>query len=1133
MKSKKNGLDTIVEIETNQENLKELELQLVEFNNKINNIKEMTNSVHLLKKEIKKLEQHLPIYAYRSKILDYVQKNQIILIVAETGSGKSTQCVQYLSESGYADKKKIICTQPRSFAARTLAKRVSEEQLSIVGNEVGFQVSSEKKFNNDSKIVFMTGRTFLKNLIRDISIPDVSCVIIDEAHERSVDTDLILGYIQKAMDKRPDLKVIVTSATLDQELFSKYFNNCPVITIPGRVFPVETIYHSKPENEKDLIEDCVQLTLEIHKNRQGNSGDILVFLTCQEEIENAIQKITSYSYSLKNEIIVLPLHGKLPPDEQSLVLEPTPKGKRKIVFSTNVAESSVTIPGISYVIDSGMVKENFYDLQKNMSILEKQFISQCSAKQRKGRAGRTGPGIVHRMYSVDDYELMEEFKIPEMFRIHLDEVVLKLIQMGIKNFLDFNFIEAPPEGSLEKALETVVNLGAVDKKTMKITPFGKLVFEMSLKTEITKFLFEGMKNDAFNEALIIVSMLTVSNMIFWRGNSLKEQQESEQKKISFSHEKGDLFTYLNVFNKFSQCAKDKDQSKWCVQNYINKKAMLMAKNKMKEIRKMWELNQFVKKTPKRIFETEEKVETKLIRAATSAFYSNLCISNGNMLNGYNILSLDLNAIIHPSSSLYAVPQNPKFVIYHQFLKTSQLFVKDLLETEKSIILQEVPKEFLESTKLEEKEIKELIISDLETLVTTKLKSQKDLKTLGDENQCMFTVSTGSISTWIPKYNYNNVETKLKEIISSTKESLKLQNFPHFIEEFGIKVIVSHGGIVSDIHFEDDFDTILISKLPNTTTKKDLLDLLSRFGQLNQIELLHSKNKNSWAYITFDKKESAKLALTELNGFEQPFSIQIKIDPLQHASPKSIQIRWYVGEPISPAFIEFKSEVDAYKAVGLGAKLSTKGDKRNTIYIPKPSQDEIEYKKYYSGFGSVNYVSIKRKPVDESELDVDFYKQLYSMFEKFGTITQFINIPVGNLRIVRIGYTNLESVKKSTQNSFLNIKGLKLHVDVDSSYDFKLETAMYNFMKKTIESCISEIEKQYGNYIKIKIQPKGKYTSVVIRSNFNSKLTWMLQMKNFPKFSLLFWFHFHKNLFFQNPEKRKFQKFNRSTKFTFQ
>jgi RNA recognition motif-containing protein len=235
---------------------------------------------------------------------------------------------------------------------------------------------------------------------------------------------------------------------------------------------------------------------------------------------------------------------------------------------------------------------------------------------------------------------------------------------------------------------------------------------------------------------------------------------------------------------------------------------------------MLELNKFVKKTPKRIFETEETVETKLIRAATSAFYSNLCISNGNML---------------------------------------------------------VP--------------------------------------------------------WIPKYNYNNVETKLKEIISSTKESLKLQNFPYFIEEFGIKAIVCHGEIVSDIHFEDDFDTILISKLPNTTTKNDLLNLLSRYGQLNQIELLHSKNKNSWAYITFDKKESAKLALTLLNGFEQPFSIQIKNDPLQHASPKSIQIRWYLGEPISLAFIEFKSEVDAYKAVGLGAKLSTKGDKRNTIYIP--------------------------------------------------------------------------------------------------------------------------------------------------------------------------------------------------------
>jgi hypothetical protein len=293
-KSKKKGIDTILEIEANQDSLKELQLQFNEFHSHVKKLENgKSDSLKSIQKETKKLENHLPIYAYRTKILEMVKNHQIILIIADTGSGKSTQCAQYLSEAGYANNgKRIICTQPRGVAARTLAHRVSEEQMSSIGNEVGYHVSGEKKFRNNSKIVFMTDRTFLNDLIRDVTIPDVSCVIIDEAHERSVDTDLILGYIQKAMDKRKDLRVIVTSATLDQELFSKYFNNCPTIKVPGRVFPVQTIYHEKPENENDLVNECVNLALSIcEENKKNKQGDILVFLTSQEDIDAAIQKI--------------------------------------------------------------------------------------------------------------------------------------------------------------------------------------------------------------------------------------------------------------------------------------------------------------------------------------------------------------------------------------------------------------------------------------------------------------------------------------------------------------------------------------------------------------------------------------------------------------------------------------------------------------------------------------------------------------------------------------------------------------------------------------------------------------------------------------------------------------------------
>jgi ATP-dependent RNA helicase DHX8/PRP22 len=794
---------------------------------------------------------------------------------------------------------------------------------------------------------------------------------------------------------------------------------------------------------------------------------------------------------------VLPLHGKLSPEEQSAVFEISPNGKRKIVFSTNVAETSVTIPGIIYVIDSGMVKEKFYDAKKNMSILEKKFINQSSANQRKGRAGRTAPGVVHRLYSEDDFNLMEEFKLPEISRIHLDEVILKLIQMGIKDFLEFNFIEKPPQGALEKALETLVNHGAVDKKSMKMTEFGKLVLDLSLPTETTKFLFEGMKNGVFKEVLIIVSMLSVSNSVFWRGNASTEQ-EALEKKFSFCHERGDFFTYLNVFNAFFK--NSKNQSKWCAKNFINKKAMSLCQNKMKEINRIWKNNKFIEKIPKRIFQTEETVESKIIRAATSAFFSNLCYSNGQK-NGYNILSLDINAIIHPASSLYISSKDSKILLYHQFSKTSQFFIRDLIETDKSFVIEEVSKEFLEKIKLEEKEIHELKISDLGNLIISKLRTENEIKALEKQYQCVLNISSNSISTWISKKKQNTLEASLKKIIDTTKSELEKESFKFNIQEYGIQAIVQGGGMVSDILLNDEFDVISLSKLPKNISKKEIANLFTKFGQIRKIELFES-SKHSWGYIHFESKESAKKALNQMDGYHfnnETISVQIKKDSeemIESVLTKSIDVRWFSGVSSNPVFIKFSSSQNSsaqYAAGNFGCVLDKKNE--NSVIIFKPTMDEIEYRKLFSRFGLIESISSNRaeEKIEDQDLLI-FYKELYTLFEQFGAISQFIEIPMNAkegrkqnpLKIVRIDYEEIESVKRATQSEKQIFHDKILHVNADTRYELKISNEMAKFLKKPMNDCFSEIRKKYGNNIQIKENTGRLNTTIIIKATYYSK-----------------------------------------------
>ncbi|RVW30384.1 putative pre-mRNA-splicing factor ATP-dependent RNA helicase DEAH5 [Vitis vinifera] len=366
------------------------------------------------KLSIQEQRQSLPIYKLKKELVQAVHDNQVLVVIGETGSGKTTQVTQYLAEAGYTTRGKIGCTQPRRVAAMSVAKRVAEEFGCRLGEEVGYAIRFEDCTGPDTVIKYMTDGMLLREILIDDNLSQYSVIMLDEAHERTIHTDVLFGLLKHLVKRRPDLRLIVTSATLDAEKFSGYFFNCNIFTIPGRTFPVEILYTKQPES--DYLDASLITVLQIHLTEP--EGDILLFLTGQEEIDHACQSLYERMKGLgKNvpELIILPVYSALPSEMQSRIFDPAPPGKRKVVVATNIAEASLTIDGIFYVIDPGFAKQNVYNPKQGLDSLVITPISQASAKQRAGRAGRTGPGKCYRLYTESAYRNeMSPTSVPEI-----------------------------------------------------------------------------------------------------------------------------------------------------------------------------------------------------------------------------------------------------------------------------------------------------------------------------------------------------------------------------------------------------------------------------------------------------------------------------------------------------------------------------------------------------------------------------------------------------------------------------------------------------------------------------------------------------------------------------------------------
>ncbi|KAA8913431.1 hypothetical protein TRICI_003191 [Trichomonascus ciferrii] len=606
---------------------------------------------------IEEQQRSLPVYSLKQQLLQAINDNQILVVVGETGSGKTTQITQYLEQAGYASHGKMIgCTQPRRVAAESVAKRVAQEYGCPVGQEVGYTIRFEDYTSDRTRIKYMTDGMLQREALLDPDMRNYSVIMLDEAHERTIATDVLFALLKKAAQRRPDLKLIVTSATLDSEKFSEYFLQCPIFFIPGKTYPVDILYTKEPE--MDYLEAALMTVMQIHLSEPP--GDILVFLTGQEEIDTSCEVLFNKMKALGPEVpelIILPVYSALPGEMQSRIFEPAPEGSRKVVIATNIAETSITIDGIYYVVDPGFVKINAYDPKLGMDSLVISPISQAQANQRAGRAGRTGPGKCYRLYTEQAYENeMLPNTVPEIQRQNLAHTILMLKAMGINDLLHFDFMDPPPSNTMLMALEELYQLSALDGEGL-LTRLGRKMADFPMEPAMAKVLIASEEHKCSEEILTIVAMLSVQS-IFFRPRD--KQEQADRKKSKFHDAHGDHLTLLNVYNAWIKSGRSKA---WCSDNFIQDRSMRRAADVRQQ------LVQIMTRYRHQIMSSGRDKDI-IRKVLCSGYFRNAARKDPQ--EGFKTLIEGTAVSLHPSSALWGKPA--EYVIYHTLLLTAKEYM---------------------------------------------------------------------------------------------------------------------------------------------------------------------------------------------------------------------------------------------------------------------------------------------------------------------------------------------------------------------------------------------------------------------------------------------------------------------------
>ncbi|KAL0248120.1 hypothetical protein GEMRC1_003356 [Eukaryota sp. GEM-RC1] len=632
--------------------------------------------------QLLKRRQELPIWSFKDKLLSSVEKNQVTVLVGETGSGKTTQVPQFLLLSPLVGDLGICCTQPRRVAATSVAARVAEELDTVLGDHVGYSIRFDDMTSEKTRLTYLTDGMLLRELMNDPLLSRYKIVIVDEAHERTVATDVLLGILKSLLPQRPDLRVIVMSATLNSEKFTSYFPNAPLLTVPGRLFPVDVKYLDQPE--RDYLEAAIRTVVQIHQ--EEGPGDILLFLTGEEEIEQACREISAIltqEPGTGGSCRVLPLYAALPFSAQQRVFEPGPRNGRKVVISTNIAETSITIEGVVYVVDPGFCKQKFYNPRTRIESLPVIPISKASAKQRAGRAGRTQAGKCYRLYTEKAYkEKLIEQTWPEMLRCDITAVVLQMLKLGVKNLVTFDFPDPPAPETMMRALELLSFLGAINDE-VQLTDLGAKLAELPLDPQLSKMIILAcdpqFNLNCGNEAITIASLLSVPPLLLRPSDRRKEADEAHQEFFKYDSD------HLALLNVYLEYMRNYDVSDWAVTRFVSKRSLQQAERIRNQLEKLCQKLDLPLASVD--FNSSDWVD-KIKKSIVGGFFSQAA----HMFKKGKYLTIKDNqeVSIHPSSCLNSLSSAPSWVLFNEFVKTSQNFIRTVTAIDGRWLLELAP-----------------------------------------------------------------------------------------------------------------------------------------------------------------------------------------------------------------------------------------------------------------------------------------------------------------------------------------------------------------------------------------------------------------------------------------------------------
>jgi ATP-dependent helicase HrpA len=611
------------------------------------------------------LPHELPVYQQRDRILEALKDHQVVVVESPTGSGKTTQLPVILHEAGYGRNGTIGVTQPRRIAAVSVCEFIAAQLDERIGQTVGYKMRFEDRTGPETRLKIMTDGILLQEIKLDYDLLQYGVIIVDEAHERSLNIDFILGLLKRVLRRRPEFKVIVSSATINAEIFSEYFDSCPVVRIDTPMYPVQVVYDppALEQNPDELVRKVTDVIGRIVDEER--EGDVLVFLSGEAIIKDAIAAL--YMEPYRKRLQLMPLYGRLSKEEQESVFPPALEGKTKIVVSTNIAETSVTIDGITSVIDSGLAKMNYYNPKSFTSSLVEGPISKASANQRKGRAGRTQPGTCYRLYRRDDYEHRPLFATEEIYRTDLSEVVLRMAEIGITDFDDFDFISSPGREGIISAVESLRLLDALEPDN-SLSEIGRMMAEFPLIPRHARVIVEAIRNypDVVEETVIAAAFLSTNSPFLL---PMGEEIEARQAHHRYRDDLGDFVSYLKLFGAYMSTDR---KDRFCETRYLDARTMGEIRN-VKE-----QLEEVVGTMGVPIGHGGSRAN--YLCAVAKGLIQFVCVGRGR--DSYRSLTAE-RIMIHPGSVMFK--ESPRFIVAGEIVRTSRTYARSVSPLEPSWI----------------------------------------------------------------------------------------------------------------------------------------------------------------------------------------------------------------------------------------------------------------------------------------------------------------------------------------------------------------------------------------------------------------------------------------------------------------